>query len=460
MSSKGKRKSRFKTGMFLLENITSGMYNDPLVILREYIQNSVDSIDLAHQRSNDDSAEIRIDLDPFKKRVVIRDNGQGIPANLAEEVLCSIGSSNKTGLQLRGFRGIGRLGGIAFSDKAVFRTKAEGESVESVQEWDCVNLRKIIGGRQKTNLSLAQVLSRITSFSTENQKGNNGSYFEVTLDGVTSFRNYLFDITRVERFLSQVAPVPFDPGFFKFTDVVESHLRNRLSHYRRYSLLLNGDPVFKPYKDYVRVTKGTVDKIVDIDFFDIKGVGEELIGVGWFGRREELLGSIARGDDCSGIRVRSGNIMIGDNHLLDGCFREDRFNNYIPGEIHIESADLIPNSRRDDFVDNKQKNLFYNGVERELGLPISKEIRLKSKKNAKLKALLSVDDKKSEPLPEKKELQDKPVAIVTKPDMAESDDTLFEIYSNDTLSLELARKIIDNCAGCKNLQQLINKSKG
>ena len=456
MASKGKRKSRFKTGMFLLENITSGMYNDPLAILREYIQNSVDSIDLAHQNSKDVSAEIRIDLDPFKKRIVIRDNGQGIPIDLAEEVLCSIGSSSKSGPQLRGFRGIGRLGGIAFSDRATFRTKAEGESVESVQEWDCVNLRKIIGERQDKKISLAQILSRITSFSTENQKEKKGSYFEVILDGVTSFRNYLFDITRVKRFLSQVAPVPFDQNMFGFTETVENYLQDNLLHYRRYNLFLNGEAVFKPYMDYVRVTKGGIDKFVGINFFNITMPNNDLIGVGWYGKRDDLLGSIKSGDDCSGVRVRCGNIMIGDNHLLDGCFREPRFNSYLSGEIHIESPHLIPNSRRDDFVDNSTKNIFYNAVERDIGLPLSKEIRQKSKEKSKLKVLFNVNEKKEKPSPQKKESQDKPKATA---DFVESDDMLSEIYSNDMLSLELARKIIGTCAGCKNLQQLIDKAK-
>jgi hypothetical protein len=71
--------------------------------------------------------------------------------------------------------------------------------------------------------------------------------------------------------------------------------------------------------------------------------------------------------------------MIGDDHLLDSCFREPRFNSYALGEIHIEWEGLIPNSRRDDFVDNRSKNIFYNAVEKEIGLPISKEIRLKSR---------------------------------------------------------------------------------
>ena len=45
-----KYSSNFKTGMYLFETLTAGMYNEPLSIYREYIQNSVDSIDLLKQK--------------------------------------------------------------------------------------------------------------------------------------------------------------------------------------------------------------------------------------------------------------------------------------------------------------------------------------------------------------------------------------------------------------------------
>jgi hypothetical protein len=72
-------------------------------------------------------------------------------------------------------------------------------------------------------------------------------------------------------------------------------------------------------------------------------------------------------------------MSLGDEHVLDGCFREARFNSYLVGEIHINSSKLIPNSRRDDFVDNKTKTEFYNIIDRDIGLPLSKKIRLRSR---------------------------------------------------------------------------------
>ena len=373
------RKPSFKAGIYLIENLTSGMYTDPFAILREYIQNGVDSIDLSAEKGPVDQLEIKIVLDPGERRILIRDNGQGIPAAFAEEVLSSIGSSNKTAPSLRGFRGIGRLGGIAFSDKAVFKTKAKNEEVESVQEWDCKSLRELLAETKNKTLTFSQVFQKIASFSQNKCKSSLESFFEVTLYGISSFRNYIFDITRAKRYLSQVAPVPFHPNNFSHGQEIDRYLERNLKHYRKYNIILNGERIFKPYQDKIKITKGGFDRLIGIKFVSLRDENGELMACGWYGQREELLGSIIKGDDSSGIRVRVGNIMIGDDHLLDSCFREPRLNSYALGDIHIECDGLIPNSRRDDFIDNRSKNIFYNAVEKEIGLPISKEIRLRSR---------------------------------------------------------------------------------
>lgn len=155
----------FKAGMYLLETLTSGMYNDPLSIYREYIQNSVDSIDQSDRSPED--AVIKIDLNPFKKQVTVYDNGDGIPADSAEKILSSIGSSEKLGTMQRGFRGIGRLGGIAFAKKVVFRTTAMGESTVSTQEWDCEDLRKYLRSPDHSTMTIEDLFSKVSSFSQE-----------------------------------------------------------------------------------------------------------------------------------------------------------------------------------------------------------------------------------------------------------------------------------------------------
>jgi molecular chaperone HtpG len=200
---------------------------------------------------------------------------------------------------------------------------------------------------------------------------------------VSSFRNHVFDIETISSYLSQVAPVSFNNINFSYGHIIDKYLRNNLSSYKSYDIFLNGNKILKPYQKNINTSakRGGNDSIEDIRLFEIKGRNEESLAYGWYGCRKHLLGSIKRGERYSGVRVRVGNILIGDAHLLDRCFREERFNSYMIGEIHVDSSNLIPNSRRDDFVDNETKTLFYNAVEKEIGLPISKEIRLMSRIN-------------------------------------------------------------------------------
>lgn len=382
MRSVTRKTPSFKAGMYLLETLTSGMYNEPLSIYREYIQNAVDSIDLLNDEKRDNNLQVNIDLDPFNKRISIFDNGIGLTADIAESTLSNIGSSDKKNMGLRGFRGIGRLGGLAFSNKATFYTKASGEQIESIQEWDCQRLRAYMSDPDVPQMSLQQLFRRITKFSQDNNKPKRGSYFKVILDGVSSFRNYVFDIDKVRNYLTEVAPLSFNSDLFSFGDEIDNYLRHRLSHYSNYEIILNGDKLYKGYKDNIKSTRKGFDYIDNVKLFDLV-VDEKPVAYGWFGERRDLLGAIAKGDNPSGIRVRVGNILLGDPHLLDGCFREDRFNSYLVGEIHVDHPGLIPNSRRDDFVDNEMKTRFYDAIEQEIGLPLSKEIRYRSRNNSK-----------------------------------------------------------------------------
>lgn len=373
------KRSSFKAGMYLLETLTSGMYNEPLAIYREYIQNAVDSID--HTRGKTGKRKVKIKIDPFDRSITITDNGMGIPIADAKRILSSVGDSDKRDGSLRGFRGIGRLGGLAFCDRAIFRTKAVGERVESVQEWDCRRLRGILANGGRSRRTLKHLFDDTTSFYRNNGKGSTNSYFSVRLEGVTSFRNYVLDLQKVRNYLCKVAPLPFDESRFTHGYSLASILRKTVPGYSSYDIYLNGDQLYKPYHDELRTTKKGRDRIESVERFEIEADGQ-VVAHGWYGHRRDLLGSIARADLSSGIRVRVGNIAIGDEHLLDECFREPRFNGYVVGEIYAHSPDLIPNSRRDDFVDNKTKTLFYNAVEQAIGLPISKEIRLRSKLGA------------------------------------------------------------------------------
>ena len=99
-------------GAQLLEVVTAGMYSDPRMILREYIQNAVDSLDAAEEKGVIGPADgiVEIVLDGQTRKITIQDNGLGVPLKELSERLGSLGYSEKEGTGQRGFRGIGRLG--------------------------------------------------------------------------------------------------------------------------------------------------------------------------------------------------------------------------------------------------------------------------------------------------------------------------------------------------------------
>ena len=123
--------SNIVIGKHTLESLTSGMYSDPYVVFREYIQNSVDSIDDAIRAGVMilGTEQIVVKLAPTEKRITISDNGLGIPESEVEKTLISIGNSKKSSEKSRGLRGIGRLSALRYCEKLTFTTSFNGESV-------------------------------------------------------------------------------------------------------------------------------------------------------------------------------------------------------------------------------------------------------------------------------------------------------------------------------------------
>ena len=74
---------------------------------------------------------MHICLDPAKRCVSIEDNGAGVPAAKFRSTVGDIANSAKDMMQDKGFRGIGRLAGLAYCRKLVFSSTAVGESTIS-----------------------------------------------------------------------------------------------------------------------------------------------------------------------------------------------------------------------------------------------------------------------------------------------------------------------------------------
>ena len=161
-----------QVGKYTLESLTTGMYSDPKIVYREYIQNSVDSLEHAVSLGLLEPQSMRIDIvvNAEESRILIKDNGMGIPADEAAKTLMNVGSSKKRNSNNRGFRGIGRLGGMSYCDTLVFTTSAENESVKTIVSFDCKKLRRLLVPGEYEDMSLSAVLEEITMIDTLPEK--------------------------------------------------------------------------------------------------------------------------------------------------------------------------------------------------------------------------------------------------------------------------------------------------
>lgn len=343
-------------GKHTLESLTSGMYSEPYVVFREYIQNAADSIDDAIRSGIlvSEEGKINIELSSLERRVIIRDNGIGIGSSFAEKTLISIGNSKKSSDYSRGFRGIGRLSGLSYCTALTFETSSPLEKVGTRVKIDASRLLQILSSEDGTDASAVDVLNEVYSVESFKER-ENAHYFNVYMDGVgESFglNNYESIIAYIE----QNAPASYNPENFKWGKEIKNRICKAGVNIPSYNILVSyggkTTTVFKPYKDSFLVdkSKNLTDKINDIDIFTINQSDGEPLAIGWLAKTN-YLGSIYD-KAIKGIRLRKGNILIGDGTTLNVVFKDARFNGWSIGEVFAIDNKLIPNARRDNFEKN------------------------------------------------------------------------------------------------------------
>ena len=345
----GRARPPVRAGKQILDIITSGMYSNSLMAIREYVQNSVNAMDEAVRLGmmNAEYGRVDLQLDGKDRSISICDNGVGVPSNRVPDVLCAIGVSTKTTGASRGFRGIGRLGGIGYCDKVVFETRSSKKEPISVVTWDAKRLRSECRPDGAT-ADAARVIEDVVSLVRRPALSGDGKhFFRVTMQGVHRFhRDDLMSVIALRSYLSQVAPVPFDFNGFPPALKINTHLAG-MDGYRAYSLFVEGQQVFRPHAETVTVSGKSTDTISDVELFDVRGRSGQDIGRGWFAKMG-YLASILPSVGMRGIRVRQGNVEVGDEHFLAEFFAERRFATWHVGEIHVNYA-LKVNARRDGF---------------------------------------------------------------------------------------------------------------
>ena len=359
-------------GKYTLESLTNGMYASPLDMYREYIQNAVDSFDEAIRECMDYPDKLRIDItiDHENRSIIIRDNGCGIKSDVAVSTLLDIGNSHKSTQTARGFRGIGRLAGLSYCDRLTFKTSYKGEECCTVIEFDAKLLKNMLLPGIADSVSVEDVIDRIVSVRTEKETPVR-RYFEVSLDGVWEEAG-LTNIESVRDYLVEHAPLYFSRNF-KWGRTIEEKMRLNGYSIPKYHIFLNNFELFKAYEDTFIAdrVKRNYDLIQDVTVETFYR-NETLSAILWYADTS-FFGTIID-NLVKGIRIRQGNILIGDKGSCSSLFKEERFNGWMIGELYILDKEIIANSRRDSFEKNAA---YYELVEKlkSWAVTVSKRIR-------------------------------------------------------------------------------------
>jgi len=386
-------------GANILENLTTGMYQDSRVIYREYIQNACDQIDKAQREGllKKNEGHIDIQLDEVERVITITDNATGIPAALFREMLGNIAASDKQIGEAKGFRGIGRLCGLAYCRQLVFSSKAKGESVISILRCDAEKMRKLIDQNNRGyKVSAQELLNEMYEFPEPipvSKKDSDKHWFKVELKDVNTENRDLLAFLNVKEYLSFVAPVPYESKFI-FRNKVYEHAESIGQHIDEYKITLNGEYIHKKYGTKFKTSKGE-DEIFDVVFKDFYDDNSNLIAWSWFGL-SRLKAVIKKECAMRGLRLRKENIQIGDEDALKKLFREDRGQHYFVGEVFAVSNSLIPNSQRDYFNENAERNIFESRIRNFFNEELTRLYRDSSDINAAYGKISNYEKKSSE----------------------------------------------------------------
>lgn len=202
-----------KVGAGILNIITESLYDNPIVVFREYVQNSMDSL-LKSGMSSDD-CEIRI----WNSRgnLYFLDNGRGIRTDNFEDIMVKIGASSKKKQKDLGYKGIGRLSGVPYCSKLIFVNLYDYENGKAqVYTIDSELYDEIKDDEGYFELSFVDLMNKIGKYQEEiNISDNAEIYSELEkYDSILGINNtgFMVCLQNISMVLSNTIE---DSGFFQ-----------------------------------------------------------------------------------------------------------------------------------------------------------------------------------------------------------------------------------------------------
>ncbi|MGH2550233.1 MAG: hypothetical protein ACRDHN_12635 [Thermomicrobiales bacterium] len=96
-----------------------------------------------------------------------------------------------------------------------------------------------------------------------------------------------------------------------------------------------------------------------MEIVEVPGIDGGIAAIAWV-LHHDYEGAVPSSAGLKGLRMRAGNVQIGDHTLLEEIFPEPRFNVWSVGEVHVIDKRIVPNGRRDHFEQNNHLHNLVN----------------------------------------------------------------------------------------------------
>lgn len=348
-----------RAGKKLLKICMGDIYPNPMVVYREYVQNSCDSLQEAERRGligNNVQKTVSIIIN--SKSISIHDRGIGVKSKDVITCLIDLSFSQKNGDNI-GRYGIGRLTGAKYCDELVFETSASGETKKSIVRFNAKRAREIIESDEE--MECTAVVNKVTTFTQEDEK-QDLHYFRVTMNNV--FESHLLDKEDAKRYLAETVPVDFSSSFKDY--LLKPAFDENKGFEDLYekvpccNVMLDGAPVKKLYESSVINSTNQEERVGKIRFFKLENE-DELLAWGWYAMTvtaKQFVSTV----QFRKIRLRQLNMAVGDLTYFDNLYKKDADAPYFIGEIYATHPKIEPTTGREGLVDNNYKKIFEHKV--------------------------------------------------------------------------------------------------
>lgn len=300
-------------GAGILNIITESLYDNPIVVFREYVQNSVDSI---FKESDTSNCEIKIWYE--ENNLCFLDNGKGISRKSFKDEMVKIGNSSKTKSINMGYKGIGRLSGVPYCKKLTFINIINYASME-LQRYsiDGAKYEKLKSTGEDRNFDFVEIMEEIGSYCVDSEKitgeynsKNIQKYKELLEKTNTGFLVILEDVSPVlkntiedENFFSNLQwllPVDFDQSLYsggqsELFKELTAKPENNAPVISFCTISFNDKEIFRPIKNDM------------LRYYLCKSNFKYAVGFHSFDRNKI---AIDRNNEFSGIRIYMDNMLL------------------------------------------------------------------------------------------------------------------------------------------------------